>query len=234
MSEISLVQAINLGTCSRHGGGRTGPRAGRGCRRRRRRVPRDRWAVAALRRRARIRHAARRSGHRGRRPSVSPRKAFARSRRSSSAASSIRSIDQLASHASRFERGHAAGSPVRWCCARPAAAASAPSSTIPKATRRCSPISPGCASSSRPRRAALMGFCSPRSAIPIRWCSSSQRGSIAPRARRSTDDGQSMPLDRCFVLREGSDVTLVAWGGMVPEALSAADRLAAQAWQAPR
>jgi len=37
-----------------------------------------------------------------------------------------------------------------------------------------------------------------------------------------TDDGQALPVDRCFVLREGTDVTLVAWGAMVPEALKAA------------
>lgn len=37
-----------------------------------------------------------------------------------------------------------------------------------------------------------------------------------------TDDGQALPLDRCYVLRKGADVTLVAWGAMVPEALKAA------------
>ncbi|MGE5201276.1 MAG: alpha-ketoacid dehydrogenase subunit beta, partial [Acidobacteriota bacterium] len=40
------------------------------------------------------------------------------------------------------------------------------------------------------------------------------------------DDGETAPLDRCFRLREGRDVTLVAWGGMVREALAAAERLA--------
>ena len=40
------------------------------------------------------------------------------------------------------------------------------------------------------------------------------------------DDGAAMTLDRCFVLREGSDLTLVTWGGMVPETLAAADMLA--------
>ena len=40
------------------------------------------------------------------------------------------------------------------------------------------------------------------------------------------DDGVAAPLDRCFVLREGADITLVAWGGMVPEVLAAADALA--------
>jgi 2-oxoisovalerate dehydrogenase E1 component beta subunit len=42
------------------------------------------------------------------------------------------------------------------------------------------------------------------------------------------DDGAAAPLDRCFVLREGSDITLVTWGGMVPEVLAAADALAAR------
>ncbi|MBL8835207.1 MAG: alpha-ketoacid dehydrogenase subunit beta [Alphaproteobacteria bacterium] len=41
------------------------------------------------------------------------------------------------------------------------------------------------------------------------------------------DDGTALPLDRCFVLREGRDVTIVAWGAMVHEALDAATRLAA-------
>ncbi len=41
-----------------------------------------------------------------------------------------------------------------------------------------------------------------------------------------TDDGKALPLDRCFVLREGTDVTLVAWGAMVQEALAAAADLA--------
>jgi pyruvate dehydrogenase E1 component beta subunit len=40
------------------------------------------------------------------------------------------------------------------------------------------------------------------------------------------DDGRALPLDTCFTLREGQDLTLVAWGGMVPEALAAADTLA--------
>ncbi|WP_411860480.1 alpha-ketoacid dehydrogenase subunit beta [Halioxenophilus sp. WMMB6] len=42
------------------------------------------------------------------------------------------------------------------------------------------------------------------------------------------DDGQALPLDRCFVLREGSDMTLVTWGATVIESLQAADQLLAQ------
>ena len=41
-----------------------------------------------------------------------------------------------------------------------------------------------------------------------------------------TDDGEPSPLDRCFVVRDGSDVTLVAWGAMVNESLEAAEALA--------
>lgn len=40
------------------------------------------------------------------------------------------------------------------------------------------------------------------------------------------DDGADLPLDVCYVLRDGSDVTLVTWGAMVKETLEAADRLA--------
>jgi pyruvate dehydrogenase E1 component beta subunit len=40
------------------------------------------------------------------------------------------------------------------------------------------------------------------------------------------DDGEALPLDTCFVLREGEDVTLVTWGAMVHETLQAAAKLA--------
>ncbi len=40
------------------------------------------------------------------------------------------------------------------------------------------------------------------------------------------DDGEALPLDVCFVLRDGADVTLVTWGSQVKEALEAADALA--------
>ena len=40
------------------------------------------------------------------------------------------------------------------------------------------------------------------------------------------DDGEALPLDVCFVLRDGTDVTIVSWGAQVKEALEAADALA--------
>ena len=40
------------------------------------------------------------------------------------------------------------------------------------------------------------------------------------------DDGEALPLDVCFVLRDGGDVTLVTWGAQVKETLEAAEVLA--------
>ena len=42
------------------------------------------------------------------------------------------------------------------------------------------------------------------------------------------DDGEALPLDVCFVIRDGSDVTLVTWGAHVKETLEAAEKLAAE------
>jgi len=39
------------------------------------------------------------------------------------------------------------------------------------------------------------------------------------------DNGEALPLDVCYTLREGSDVTLVSWGAMIKETLEAADIL---------
>ncbi len=42
------------------------------------------------------------------------------------------------------------------------------------------------------------------------------------------NDGKALPLDVCFLLREGSDVTIVTWGAMTVETLKAATLLAAE------
>lgn len=39
------------------------------------------------------------------------------------------------------------------------------------------------------------------------------------------DDGRRLPLDSCFTLREGQDLTLISWGGSVHETLQAAAQL---------
>lgn len=40
------------------------------------------------------------------------------------------------------------------------------------------------------------------------------------------DDGQALPLDTCFTLREGQDLTLISWGAALKETLDAAVILA--------
>jgi pyruvate dehydrogenase E1 component beta subunit len=40
------------------------------------------------------------------------------------------------------------------------------------------------------------------------------------------DSGEALPLDVCFVLREGTDVTFVTWGAATHETLAAAELLA--------
>src|SRR5436309_10602812 len=46
------------------------------------------------------------------------------------------------------------------------------------------------------------------------------------------DNGEALPLDVAFVLREGSDITLISWGAMVRETLAAADELSSDGIQA--
>jgi len=42
------------------------------------------------------------------------------------------------------------------------------------------------------------------------------------------DNGAALPLDVCYILREGTDVTLVTWGAMTVDVLKAAEQLARQ------
>jgi len=46
--------------------------------------------------------------------------------------------------------------------------------------------------------------------------------------QRVENNGEALPLDTCFTLREGDDVTLITWGPCVMETLQAADKLAEQ------
>jgi 2-oxoisovalerate dehydrogenase E1 component beta subunit len=42
------------------------------------------------------------------------------------------------------------------------------------------------------------------------------------------DNGEALPLDVAFVLREGRDITLISWGAMLKETMAAADALAVE------
>lgn len=46
------------------------------------------------------------------------------------------------------------------------------------------------------------------------------------------DNGKAVPLDTCFTLRQGSDITLVSWGAMIQETLQAAETLSAEGIEA--
>ncbi|GAA5443797.1 pyruvate dehydrogenase E1 component subunit beta [Microbulbifer sp. NBRC 101763] len=46
------------------------------------------------------------------------------------------------------------------------------------------------------------------------------------------DSGEALPLDRAFVLREGTDVTLISWGASLKETLQAAEQLAEEGIEA--
>lgn len=46
------------------------------------------------------------------------------------------------------------------------------------------------------------------------------------------DDGEALPLDVCYKLREGNDLTLVTWGAMVHETMEVADTLSEQGIEA--
>lgn len=45
------------------------------------------------------------------------------------------------------------------------------------------------------------------------------------------DTGEALPLDVCYTLREGDDVTVVTWGAMTYETLKAADQMASEGVQ---
>jgi 2-oxoisovalerate dehydrogenase E1 component beta subunit len=48
-------------------------------------------------------------------------------------------------------------------------------------------------------------------------------------ARGNVDDnGEALPLDVAFVLRQGRDVTLISWGAMIKETLAAAEELSGE------
>ena len=79
---------------------------------------------------------------------------------------------------------------------------------------------------SSPRRAYGLLLAATRDPDPVVFLEPTRLYRLAK--EEVADDGATLPLDRCFVLREGGDVTIVAWGAMVVEALAAAEQLAAK------
>jgi len=50
--------------------------------------------------------------------------------------------------------------------------------------------------------------------------------------QRVPDNGEALPLDCAFVLREGTDITLIAWGASLKETLAAAEQLSTEGIEA--
>ena len=63
----------------------------------------------------------------------------------------------------------------------------------------------------------------PRSAATTRSSSSNRPGSTAPKSRRSPRSPTRFPCARPRIVREGRDLTIVAWGAMIPVARKAAE-----------
>jgi pyruvate dehydrogenase E1 component beta subunit len=51
-------------------------------------------------------------------------------------------------------------------------------------------------------------------------------------SERVENDGVALPLDVCFTLRQGHDLTLISWGAMLTETLAAAEQLSQQGIEA--
>lgn len=79
---------------------------------------------------------------------------------------------------------------------------------------------------SSPARAYGLLLASIRDPDPVVFLEPTRMYRMAKQA--VVDDGEALPLDVCFTLREGSDVTLVTWGASVHETLAAADALASE------
>ena len=104
------------------------------------------------------------------------------------------------------------------CCACRGAVASARRNTTAKPTRRSSPTCRACAwccSSSAAAYGLLLAAI--REPDPVIYME--PKRIYRQYKEVVVNDGEALPLDVCFVLRDGTDVTLVTWGAQVKEAL---------------
>ena len=121
-------------------------------------------------------------------------------------------IDQILNHAAACVIARAGACPARWSCARRAAPASMRRSTTPRAPKRCSRTCPACAWSipSSPRRAYGLLLAAIRDPDPVIFLEPTRLYRLFK--EDVEDNGEALPLDTCFTLREGTDVTLVTLG----------------------
>ena len=228
MPEVTLVEAVNLALARAMADDAERRRVRRGCRRQWRRISRHRRPAAALRARACDRHAAGRTAdqravrrHGGAGPQAGrrdPVHGFPLSLHRSAGEPRLAAAQP---HAGAAQLPDGAAHAVRR-------AASALPSITPRAPRRCSPIFPGLrvVIPSSPERAYGLLLAAIRDPDPVVFLEPTR---IYRAAKGEVEDnGEALPLDAAFVLREGRDVTLISWGAMVKETLAAADELAAE------
>jgi 2-oxoisovalerate dehydrogenase E1 component beta subunit len=133
-------------------------------------------------------------------------------------------VDMMINHAGRCGTAPAAACTCRWCCARPSAAASTRRSTTPRAPRRSSPHARHARGHSlSPRRAYGLLLAAIRDPDPVVFLEPKRIYRL--QKQEVEDNGEALPLDTCYILREGDDVTLVTWGAMTFETLKAAEEL---------
>lgn len=136
-------------------------------------------------------------------------------------------VDHLICHAARLRNRTRGACIARWCCACRGAAASARRNTTAKPTKPSSPTCPVCAWCCRLRRSAYgLLLAAIRDPDPVIYME--PKRIYRQYKEVVANDGEALPLDVCFVLRDGTDVTLVTWGAQVKEALEAADKLAGE------
>jgi pyruvate dehydrogenase E1 component beta subunit len=77
---------------------------------------------------------------------------------------------------------------------------------------------------SSPQRAYGLLLAAIREADPVMFLEPVRMYRLAK--QEVADDGRALPIDRCFTLRAGDDVTLLSWGAMITDTMKAAELLA--------
>src|SRR5204863_4395737 len=212
------------GARPRHGRGCQRRRSRRGRRRQRRRLPRHRRSAATLRRGTGDRHAARRA--------LDQRLCVGMAAQGLKPVGEIQfmgflypCIDQLVNHASRLRKRTQGRLSCPMVLRSPHGGGIRAPEHHSESTEAIFAHIPGLrvVMPSSPGRAYGLLLAAIRDPDPVVFLEPTRLYRAA--REEIEDDGAALPLDRCFVLREGTDITLVTWGAMTKETLAAAERL---------
>ncbi len=224
MTQMNMVQAINDGAPHRDAARPARRRPGRGRRQGGRRLPRHAGALRRVRRRPRDRHAALRGGHRRHRHRHGALRAGARSPRSSSPTSSSRRTTRSSASSRSTASARAASTRRSWSSARRSAAASAAGlyhSQSPESLFiHVAGLKVVCPSNPHDAK-GLLARVDPRSRPGPLLRAEAHLPRGQGRGARGGLHGADRQGRACA--REGKDVTVLAWGAMLYEAIAAAD-----------